>query len=305
MDWDVFISHAWEDKESFVRPLAEALIARGLRVWYDEFTITVGDSLRRSIDRGLANSRYGVVVLSPSFFAKEWPQKELDGLAAREVNGEKVILPIWHQVTASQVREYSPILADRMAVSTTRDLDYIVAELIRAMRLISDAPDSGHTRDAEAINHIAALFSQLVQAEAQHDWDAVVELGERILKLDANHQPTRSKTAQAYHSRGADYYDAIQEYDAAILEYSRAIELEPSWWHYADRGYSYYLKGDYRNAIKDCARAIAIDPSASFDTYYCRGMSFKAIGNLQAARYDLRRAADMGHSDAQWEIARL
>jgi hypothetical protein len=87
MDWDVFISHACEDKESFVRPLAEALRARGLRVWYDEFTITVGDSLRRSIDRGLANSRYGIVVLSPNFFAKDWPQKELDGLAARDSTG--------------------------------------------------------------------------------------------------------------------------------------------------------------------------------------------------------------------------
>jgi formylglycine-generating enzyme required for sulfatase activity len=134
MDWDVFISHAWEDKEGIARPLAEALRRKGLRVWYDEFTLTLGDSLRRSIDRGLAQSRYGVVILSPSFFAKEWPQKELDGLVAREVPGEKVILPIWHNITADQIREYSPTLADRVAVKSDRGLDYVVKELLRVIK---------------------------------------------------------------------------------------------------------------------------------------------------------------------------
>lgn len=77
--WDVFISHASEDKEAVVRPMAAALVQAGLRVWYDEFTLTLGDGLRESIDRGLAQSRYGIVVLSPSFFGKRWPQQELSG----------------------------------------------------------------------------------------------------------------------------------------------------------------------------------------------------------------------------------
>jgi hypothetical protein len=71
MEWDVFISHASEDKEDFVRLLAERLRTHGLRVWYDDFTLTVGDSLRRSIDRGLARSRYGIVVISPNFLRKD------------------------------------------------------------------------------------------------------------------------------------------------------------------------------------------------------------------------------------------
>jgi hypothetical protein len=133
MDWDVFISHAWEDKDSFARPLAKALQARGLKVWFDEFTLTVGDGLRRSIDYGLANSRYGIVILSPKFFAKEWPQKELDGLASREVSGVKVILPVWHDITADQIRKYSPTLADRVAVTSRHGLEYVVVELLRAM----------------------------------------------------------------------------------------------------------------------------------------------------------------------------
>jgi formylglycine-generating enzyme required for sulfatase activity len=134
MDWDVFISQAWEDKEPFVRSLAEALKRAGLRVWYDEFTLRVGDKLLRSIDHGLANSRYGIVVLSPNFFAKEWAQKELAALAAREVSGEKVILPIWHNITADQIREYSPTLADRVAVLSERGLEHVIEELLRVIK---------------------------------------------------------------------------------------------------------------------------------------------------------------------------
>jgi hypothetical protein len=139
MEWDVFISHAWEDKESFARPLAQGLADFGLKVWFDECTLTVGDSLRRSIDQGLARSRFGIVVISRNFLQKEWPQKELDGLVAREVDGIKVILPVWHEITADEVRSYSPLLADRLAASSDKGLDHVIAELIRAIQRDSPA----------------------------------------------------------------------------------------------------------------------------------------------------------------------
>lgn len=132
--WDVFISHAWEDKESVARPLAEALTKAGLKVWYDEYTLTLGDSLRRSIDRGLAESRYGLVVLSPNFFAKEWPQRELDGLTARETSSGKVILPIWYQVTYADVLKFSSPLADKLGVSWGRGVDTVVQEILRVVK---------------------------------------------------------------------------------------------------------------------------------------------------------------------------
>jgi hypothetical protein len=113
-EWDVFISHASEDKDAIARPLADALQVRGLRVWYADFSLKVGDSLRKSIDHGLAHSKFGVVILSNHFFAKHWPTQELNGLATREVNGKKVILPVWHGVTFEDVRQYSPTLADRV-----------------------------------------------------------------------------------------------------------------------------------------------------------------------------------------------
>lgn len=117
--YDFFISHASEDKGIFVRGLAEALRARGAAVWYDEFTLKVGDSLRREIDRGLANSRFGIVVLSRHFFIKEWPQRELDGLWPLEVDGVARILPVWHEISKDEVARYSPMLADKIALNTS------------------------------------------------------------------------------------------------------------------------------------------------------------------------------------------
>ena len=116
--YDAFISHAGEDKKRLVQPLARELTRSGLRVWYDEFEVRVGDSLRQSIDRGLATSAYGIVVLSPAFFGKSWPEYELNGLVAKEIGGRASILPVWHRVDRDDVMEYSPTLADRLAVST-------------------------------------------------------------------------------------------------------------------------------------------------------------------------------------------
>ena len=114
----IFISHASEDKISFVRPLAHALKRRGLQVWYDEFSLKLGDSLRRSIENGLAECSAGVVVLSPAFFAKEWPQRELDALYSFEISGRTRILPIWHGVDASFIGAASPFLLDRFALNS-------------------------------------------------------------------------------------------------------------------------------------------------------------------------------------------
>jgi hypothetical protein len=134
-EYDAFISHATEDKDDLVRPLADKLTAMGFNIWYDEFRLSVGDSLRRSIDRGLAASRFGIVVLSPFFFQKNWPQYELDGLVARESGGGKIILPLWHKVTKDQVLSYSPSLADKVALNTSlATLDEIVAALEPVLR---------------------------------------------------------------------------------------------------------------------------------------------------------------------------
>ncbi|GGW74135.1 hypothetical protein GCM10010340_60710 [Streptomyces griseoloalbus] len=126
--WDVFISHASEDKAAIARPLRDALTKLGVAVWLDEAQMRIGHSLRRKIDEGIKASRYGVVVLSDSFFAKGWTNHELDGLVTRNVAGEQSLLPIWHNLSAEDVRRYSPSLADKVAMSTS---DYSIEEIAR------------------------------------------------------------------------------------------------------------------------------------------------------------------------------
>lgn len=135
LEFDLFISHASEDKETLVRPLANALAAYGVVVWFDEFALAWGDSLSRSIDKGLARSRFGLVVLSPAFFAKDWPEYELRGLTAREIGADKVILPLWHGVTREDVLAYSPTLADKLAVKTDQlSPDELALKVIEVVR---------------------------------------------------------------------------------------------------------------------------------------------------------------------------
>ena len=133
--FDVFISHASEDKDAIVRQLASALSDEGLAVWYDEFELRIGDSLRRKIDRGLARSRVGLVVLSPAFISKGWTNYELDGIVTRTVTGEQILLPIWHNITKQQVVDFSPSLADKVARSTaTHTVEEIAAEIADLIR---------------------------------------------------------------------------------------------------------------------------------------------------------------------------
>ena len=132
----VLLEVASEDKDAVVRPLANALVQHGLRVWYDEFELKIGDSLRRKIDKGLANSRFGIVVLSRDFIKKGWTNYELDGIISKAVSGEQVMLPIWHEITKQEIIAYSPSLADKVARNTSSyTIDEIaneIAELIRS-----------------------------------------------------------------------------------------------------------------------------------------------------------------------------
>jgi hypothetical protein len=119
--FDVFISHATEDKP-YVEPLVEALEAAGIKVWFDKTALEWGDDLRPSIDRGLANCRYGIVVLSKAFLRKKkWTEYELNSLFALEQPGRKIILPIWHGITRDDLLQYGAGFADRLAKISSKD----------------------------------------------------------------------------------------------------------------------------------------------------------------------------------------
>jgi serine/threonine-protein kinase len=130
----IFISHATEDKDAVARPIASALRDCGYEVWYDEYSLKLGDNLRREIDHGLASCTFGVVVLSKSFFAKEWPQKEMDALTCREASeGGKILLPVWHQVSSKEIARFSPMLAGRLGARTERGLENVVDAIKEAV----------------------------------------------------------------------------------------------------------------------------------------------------------------------------
>ena len=134
-EWDAFISYATEDKEDIARPLANALSALGVKIWWDTYEILPGDSIRKSIDHGIGQSRCGIIILSKSFFAKSWTDYELDGLLQQDVAKRKLIIPIWHGVTLAEVRRYSPSLAGRAALNTaTQTIDKIAQDIAQIIR---------------------------------------------------------------------------------------------------------------------------------------------------------------------------
>ena len=132
--WDVFISHASEDKESYVEPLVKALVDADISVWYDRLVLQWGDDLRKKIDYGLMNCRFGVVVLSKAFLAgKKWTEHEFTTLFELEEPGKKLVLPIWHGIVREDLLKYSPSLAARLAKISTNDSYQDIADSLLTM----------------------------------------------------------------------------------------------------------------------------------------------------------------------------
>lgn len=135
MKYDVFISHASEDMELIVRPLVTMLEKLSVRVWYDEFSLKLGDSLSASIDKGLLESRFGIVVLSKSFLKKNWTDYEYRSLLSRQMNGQRIIIPLWYGITKEEVLSFSPYLADIFAGNVTPDnLQKTILSILKVVR---------------------------------------------------------------------------------------------------------------------------------------------------------------------------
>ena len=173
--FDVFVSHATEDKD-FAGPLAHGLRSTGLSVWFDEFELSVGDSLNEKINHGLSRSRFGVVVISPTFFNKHWTQLEMNGFVARQTSGERVILPIWHRITKNEIIEQAPPLADLVALnSSIQSMQEIVDEIVekvkrtKSLGVVSDTP-------ATKIVSVGPSFAAFFVAQA---YTAELPRGER------------------------------------------------------------------------------------------------------------------------------
>lgn len=132
--YDVFISHASEDKKTVARPLFEKLSSAGLKVWYDESELKIGDSLRRKIDEGLNASKFWVVILSKDFFRKDWTKYEFDSIVTNALDSKTKIFPIWHNIGKTEVKNFSPNIADKLACSTASEsIDSIVEKILQCI----------------------------------------------------------------------------------------------------------------------------------------------------------------------------
>lgn len=141
--FDVFVSHANEDKDTIARPLAQKLVELGLRVWFDEFNLQIGDKLRESIDHGLSRSNFGVVIVSKNFFSNNWTKMELEALIILYVRNITKILPVWHGVESHDVIDFSPMLASIIALSSSSGIDIVASKIYKAITDKSVASEIG------------------------------------------------------------------------------------------------------------------------------------------------------------------
>jgi hypothetical protein len=329
--WDVFISHAWEDKETVARPLAHALSEAGISVWYDEFTLTLGDSLRRSIDRGLADSRYGLVILSPHFFAKGWPQRELDGLTTREIESGKVILPVWHGVTRKEVEHFSPPLADKLSVSTAAGLDIVMREILKVVRpkATPAPPEAAHQPQEDQPQFEPkpdfsvswpAQFSlrRLVSTIHNHPYVLatvflimiIISIGEfigvwsNVRSIIVSPRPNGSQSIDStdlkhsINDLNTYYKSGVSNMkkgrcDLAINDFSQVLILDPNHINaYYNRGVCYMQIGGYDKAIRDFSEIIKRDPSRD-KAYYNRGVSYTKMGQKNKAIDDFKKVLEL------------
>lgn len=144
-EYDVFLSHASEDKDEVARPLAIMLRERGLRVWYDEFEFRIGDNIIAKLNKGINSSQFGILILSKSFvdMAKQWTKYELDTLESLYVTEDRVMFPILHNVSVKEIRAFRASLSNIFARSTaTHTVEEIAIEIYAVITEI-DQDDLG------------------------------------------------------------------------------------------------------------------------------------------------------------------
>jgi hypothetical protein len=131
-----FISHDSRDKDELVRGLAKELSSQMCPVWYDEYSLKVGDNLREKIEKGLKETEKCIVILSPNFLTNRgWGKAEFDSIFTREILEKKnVILPIWHNVGVQEIYDYSPGLANKVALNSSMGAVQLAAKLANAIR---------------------------------------------------------------------------------------------------------------------------------------------------------------------------
>lgn len=231
MEYDLFISHAFEDKNEIAQSMANELVHLGYKVWYDDFSLQLGDSLRPSIDRGLINSRYGVVIFSPAFLNKNWTIYELNSLVQKEnLHGEKVILPIWHNVTKHHIAAFSLSMLDRVAANTADGMPSIISKIIRVI----GAPKNSFSKPVEDEQYLYLASTKTFHTLALYnEWHSpefkksVTYVTDWLQSLQTNHKkfPSLSRIEQEGGDLELNIFRLIHFYEKwALLSKSGVVD---------------------------------------------------------------------------------
>jgi len=191
-EYDLFISYASEDKLELARPLAKGLLKKGYNVFLDELVIKLGDSITQSINNGLANAKYGILIISPVFLQKNWTKAELNALTNMFITSKKKLLPIWHNVDYDDIEKNIPLLSDIKAAKSSDNIDSIIHQ-------IEDSIGKPKRKIFSETNYIWNLldFSEYLQiellktiesisnrAELEYDLSILNELSSYLYTLD-------------------------------------------------------------------------------------------------------------------------
>ncbi len=219
---DVFISHASEDK-AYIRPLAQALRDAGISVWYDEMSLEWGDDIRTKIDDGLATCRFGIVVLSKAFLAKkQWTDHELSGLFALEEPGKKVILPIWHEIEKADLLKYSPSLALRLAMLSSRDSHADIVDRLLSMLGRSRAPMPTPAVPCQSAAIIAEVKKSSSIADAFYETTGP---GAERVQMYVRRSPSHQDLYMFENSLGEELFGTREEIALKFVTTNKLLEM--------------------------------------------------------------------------------
>ena len=260
-EWDVFISHASEDNAAVARPLAELLRKRGLNVWLDENELSLGDSLRAKIDQGLARSRFGIVIVSEHFLSKDWPQRELNGLVARESQDRKVILPIWHGVDHDLIAKFSPILADRLAENTNHGLDRVADRVVAAVSPQKcqggrHAPPSERTRASQIVTSATGPETSKAESGREPERDVPLRQGAERQTWLTN---LRRLFREAYPKTASPKADLKTPVQFVIRIFATVAVVDVTGTHISYRGSAHLLKTTIRGLQEKGHRHVGLN----------------------------------------------
>lgn len=270
--YDLFISHASEDENVIVRPLATILERLSVRVWYDEFSLQLGDSLTASIDKGLQESRYGLVVLSKAFLSKKWPEYEYRSLMTREIDGERVILPLWYDVTQDDIKNFSLYLADIKALPISRaNLGKIVPAILKVVR-----PDIYQERRMQGVLRKAV-------AEGTHQMAKMSEIKRATTKQSKLTKQQLIRSKAVYYGIGrhlkSNFDDYVDQYELDVVP-----ERELQSWEIMNACYLEMLERHADATVRDREDyfKVLVDLSVGWSEIAGVQLSDEAIEELEA-----------------------